>query len=456
MRLPNLTQSRKCTGKVHSDLYIFAPIIPSEFFQETYTLEGAIYRRDFLSDLVEQPDQRAHMEVAYKSLPRRSFLEIDTRDNWGDPLPVWELQMQFGILTKYLNIPQTLEHLAELPGASEAAKDLQAFARRARRSLNDLVPLFEKLRSKPFVKVTEGYRVDLDDAEPHELDVVWGEHAIDMLRPHAARLAEIASIRNGIEHYRDLCKPYEQTFNGVRIPSCKPVFLDPERREGTILRAYHPAYLKYERKRIKRREQFLIKAMSVPNDIHWGDDARMTFLQGPNSMGKSVYLDVVGLNAHLPMAGLRCFAEYAELSPVGRIFPCLEMGANMEDGHFATGAKKVRYMLDRVKENDIVLLDEVAGGTEPDAERDIARGISEALMEFGITTFNSTHDRNVWRRHKRDAGVAFMRVADIDDKKRKYQVWPGIAKGGYGMKKARELGIDPTSAKERLARNLSK
>jgi hypothetical protein len=464
MKLPDLTQLSRRGETAHTDLEIesFRDLVTKkewgkrEYFIHTYTHEGAIYRRDFLSDLIDIPAFRAHFERAYSALPSKPVRRIEMYGQNGQ-LTFEAVQSQIRQLHKWVLLPKTLELLAELPGGSQGSKDLRAFAKRARRSLQDFALLGERLS----VTVREHLDDPSMDAEweSDEMDsswFAWAEHCIDAISPHYKRLEEIAKIRGKLDHYRTLCKPYEWKIDGKRIPSCKPVFLDPEERRGTIINAYHPLYFKWrDIVEMGKNRKTVLTSLNVPNDIRWGPDARNTFIQGANSMGKSVYLETIALNVHLPMAGLRCFADSAELSLPRQIFPCFDMGASMEEGHFGTGAYKVQYMLDEVTRDDLVLLDEVGGGTEPEAEREIARGISDALIKYGITTFNTTHDKAAWIAHKKRKGVAFLRVADLGDEERKYKVWPGIAKGGYGMTKARELGIDPESADRKLGARLS-
>lgn len=451
MRLPDLIQEKRLQGRAHNDICISVLDSAYDIVRHTYTIEGAIYRRDFLSDLLEDGVIRAHFEEVYRSIPKEDVYSLHT-DGPFDSRSTNSIFYRAALLTKWIGLPKTLERLAELPGGSQGTRDLRSFAKRARKSLNEFVPLAERLSAKPVLKASINTDLKLEELEADEIDVSWGEYCIDQLRPHMARLRNIADIRHQMQDYRRMCKPYEWTFNGQRIPSCKPEFLDPELRQGIIRNAYHPDYFSITRARKKRKDVSTITALNVPNDIRWGDDARNTFIQGPNSQGKSVYLETIALNLHLPMAGLRCFAESAELSPVGAIFPCFDMGDSMGEGHFGTGAKKVRHMLENVTRNDIVLLDEVAGGTEPEAERRIARGISDALIKYGVTTFNTTHDRAAWTKHRGNPDIAFLRVADLMDEERRFKVWPGIAKGGYGMEKAKELGVDPESADEALRR----
>lgn len=72
------------------------------------------------------------------------------------------------------------------------------------------------------------------------------------------------------------------------------------------------------------------------------------------------------------------------------------------------------------------------------------------LIENGFTSWNVTHDRGAWEEYTETEGVRFLRVADLGDQERKYQVWLGIAKGGYALKIAQDKGIDPESMSKKL------
>jgi DNA mismatch repair protein MutS2 len=121
---------------------------------------------------------------------------------------------------------------------------------------------------------------------------------------------------------------------------------------------------------------------------------RVLIVSGPNAGGKTVVLKTVGLLHLMARAGLLLPAE-----PTSKIYFFenihLEMGdsqnitANLStfSGHLV-GLKNI---LESSTENDLVLLDELATGTEPQTGSSIARSILEHLAHESITAIATTH-----------------------------------------------------------------
>ncbi len=117
-------------------------------------------------------------------------------------------------------------------------------------------------------------------------------------------------------------------------------------------------------------------------------------VSGPNAGGKTVVLKTVGLLHLMARAGLLIPAE-----PTSKMFIFekihLEMGdaqnitANLStfSGHLL-GLKPI---LESATARDLVLLDELATGTEPQTGAAIARAVIEHLANHGITTIATTH-----------------------------------------------------------------
>ncbi|MFA6461789.1 MAG: hypothetical protein WCV90_05965 [Candidatus Woesearchaeota archaeon] len=401
-----------------------------------YSPEDVFYRNGLFNELLDNTDFRKKFDVVYHGIPKsRLPSEIKTEGEWGTERSEASLRSDLYLINQYLNFPKALEAMAELPGTAEAIQDLRKFGIEARRSLDNYIKIIPALQVKPLIK------------GKGELDIEWGNHCLDQIMPYYELIRRARGIYLDMRTYLASCIPYELKYEGKRIPSCAPVFLDPERREGTILRAYHPAEFKYGK---DKRGRTIVTELNVPNDIRWGKEARNTFVNGANSQGKSFYLRTIALNVQMVMAGLRPFADYCELSLPRKLFSCLDMGDSLGEGHFMTGGNKVLKMTENATLQDLIFLDETGAGTEPAAEREIAKGISDALIEIGFTSWNVTHDRGAWEGYTEKEGVRFLRVADLDDSERKYQVWPGIAQGGYAMKIAREKCIDPESVREKL------
>ncbi len=121
---------------------------------------------------------------------------------------------------------------------------------------------------------------------------------------------------------------------------------------------------------------------------------RVLIVSGPNAGGKTVVLKTVGLLHLMARAGLLLPAESSsKIYFFENIY--LEMGdgqnitANLST--FSGHLLGLKHILESSTKNDLVLLDELATGTEPQTGSSIARSILEHLAHESITAIATTH-----------------------------------------------------------------
>ena len=427
-----------------------------KLFLGYYDVKDAIFRSDFLAEWVDNGTRKELNRIirnlpALRLNPVREAYERNMDSEWGDDLDQEDDEdkgvkidkkaaSEIRSLKKYLRLPETFEMAAEYSGTSEAAKLFVRFCRKAREELET----FQE-HVKPFKECPQ-FRDNSTD------DIQWANETYREMVNFYDVIDNLRQIRRKLKYYEFLAIPFELEIDGRRIPVCKPVYFESDRREGHIINAYNPLHFRIG---IQRGKPFVI-ALNVPNDIHWDNKRRQIYVYGPNNQGKSVFLNTAALNIHLAMNGSLCFADSCELSLPGRLYTCLDLGDSANSGHFVTGGMKLKQMLDEVHLDDIVFLDEHAGGAEPDQERKIAKGITYGLTKYRFTFFHATNDRESWRHSIGRGSKQILRVADYGDEERRFKVWHGIAKSGYSMQKAREMGIDPDSVLETLDRRLGR
>jgi DNA mismatch repair protein MutS2 len=117
-------------------------------------------------------------------------------------------------------------------------------------------------------------------------------------------------------------------------------------------------------------------------------------VSGPNAGGKTVVLKTVGLLHVMARAGLLLPAEStSKIYFFENIY--LEMGdgqnitANLST--FSGHLLGLKHILESSSKNDLVLLDELATGTEPQTGSSMARSILEHLAQESITAIATTH-----------------------------------------------------------------
>ncbi len=135
----------------------------------------------------------------------------------------------------------------------------------------------------------------------------------------------------------------------------------------------------------------------VANDIKLDNGARWLVISGPNGGGKTVVLTALGLAVQMARLGLPvCAAEGAMLPWFDAVEVVLGDAQNIERGlsTFEGHLRAVQHALvqaQRPQERVLVLLDELAGGTEPLAGAALATALLESFGAAGTYGAATTH-----------------------------------------------------------------
>ncbi|NVB82538.1 MAG: endonuclease MutS2 [Kofleriaceae bacterium] len=160
--------------------------------------------------------------------------------------------------------------------------------------------------------------------------------------------------------------------------SAEPI-IDDAPRIG-LLHARHPLMLLAERR-------------CVANDITVA--AGQTLLvSGPNAGGKTVALKTVGLAALMARAGLHLTAESGSvIGWFGSVVTDIGDAQNLEKdlSTFSGHMVNLRELLGSASPGMLVLIDEIAVGTDPDQGAALAQSVLEALAAKGVTGIVTTH-----------------------------------------------------------------
>ena len=135
------------------------------------------------------------------------------------------------------------------------------------------------------------------------------------------------------------------------------------------------------------------KSPVVPSDLAVSG-ARAVVMSGPNAGGKTVALKTLGLSALLVRAGLPLPCE--EGSEAGVFQVVLTDVGDDQSLHkslstFSAHIQNVAAILERSHKGSLVLLDELAGGTDPREGEALAAGVLDALVSQGAAVVATTH-----------------------------------------------------------------
>ena len=192
----------------------------------------------------------------------------------------------------------------------------------------------------------------------------------------------------------------------------------------------------------------------VPIDLDLGD-LRALVVSGPNTGGKTVALKTLGLAALLHQAGLRPPADQVVLPVFDAVLAdigdqqSIQMSLSTFSGHMGN----IVAILDAATGRSLVLLDELAAGTDPSEGSALAQALLERLSGQARLTVVTTHYAELKEWASSSDGAANAATAyDVETDTPLYRVVLGRAGTSHALQVAERLGLDPAVAADARAR----
>lgn len=278
------------------------------------------------------------------------------------------------------------------------------------------------------------------DIAPHQAELA--EQRMEEAREEAIILGELTELTERfsheiginletIGHYDFLFAKakYARSINGRKVAL-------NEQGHIRLVQAKHP----------------LLGAAMVPLDCTVGHGYRSLIITGPNTGGKTVCLKTIGLLTMMAQSGLLVPVEEGSVLAVYR-----HVLADIGDGQslaqslstFSSHITNVKRILDVAGPSTLVLLDELATGTDPGEGIGLSIAVLEELYKRGSTVVATTHYNEIKEFASRTKGFRNARMEfDTETLRPLYRLTIGEAGSSYAFYIAKKLGI-PESIIER-------
>ncbi len=191
------------------------------------------------------------------------------------------------------------------------------------------------------------------------------------------------------------------------------------------------------------RHPLLDRQSAVPIDLELQGLAALV-ISGPNTGGKTVALKTLGLAAVLHQCGLRPPAEEAALPVFDEILVDMgdEQSIAMSLSTFSAHVRNLVEILGIATDGSLVLLDEIAAGTDPVEGAALAEAVLSRLADQARLTVTTSHYAELKEWASAAAGAANAATAiDLETNEPLYTVTLGRPGTSHALQTAERLGL---------------
>ncbi|MCP4726822.1 MAG: endonuclease MutS2 [bacterium] len=183
----------------------------------------------------------------------------------------------------------------------------------------------------------------------------------------------------------------------------------------------------------------------VPVTIELGNDFGTLVLSGPNAGGKTVAIKTIGLLCIMARFGLMIpVLEDTKIPMFNRIIAEIGDPQSIDDDLSTFSAKlmNIKAFIDGISDNDLILVDEIGTGTDPQEGVNLAIAIIEYLRTRNVKTIVTTHHGGlkIYANHTENVENASL-AFDENTLKPTYRLTVGVPGSSYALELSRKIGL---------------